>query len=82
MEENKIKSIIKDNLEKELNEEYTRFKEEKLKDLDWEFEKKRNEIITSLVNAVSIEISRNMYELEPIINIQVRVEKRIINKGA
>lgn len=68
--------VIKKEIEKQVNEEYTDYKNKKLKDLDYELERKRNEIVKDILNSITILNENNPYEL----NIMIKVENRIIQK--
>lgn len=71
-----FKEIIKKEIEKQINEEYTEYKEQKLQDLNIELERKRNEIVKDILNSITILISK-----EPCgINVMIKVENRIIQK--
>lgn len=69
-----IKNVIKKELEKQINEEYTDYKNKKLQDLDYELERKRNEIVQDILNSIII-----LNEDTPNgLNIMIKVENRII----
>lgn len=71
-----FKEIIKKEIEKQINEEYTEYKEQKLQDLNIELERKRNEIVKDILNSITILTSK-----EPCgINVMIKVENRIIQK--
>lgn len=74
--ENRIKAVLYEEIEKELNEEYTDYKRKKLEELDFELERKRNEIVTNILNSIQILTSN-----EPIgVNVMIKVKNRIIMK--
>lgn len=76
MENTLIKSL-KNTIEQEINKEYTDYKNKKLQDLDYELEKKRNEIVKDILNSINILASN-----EPTgINVMIKVENRVIMKG-
>lgn len=69
-----IKNVIKKEIEKQINEEYTDYKNKKLQDLDYELERKRNEIVQDILNSITI-----LNENTPNgLNIMIKVENRII----
>lgn len=68
--------IIKKEVEKQINEEYSDYKNKKLQDLDYELEKKRNGIVQDILNSITI-----LNEDSPFgINIMIKVENRVILK--
>ncbi|MCI8700042.1 MAG: hypothetical protein HFJ47_01710 [Clostridia bacterium] len=71
-----IKNVIKKELEKQINEEYTDYKNKKLQDLDYELERKRNEIVQDILNSITILNEETPFGL----NIMIKVENRIIQK--
>lgn len=74
-----FEEIIKKELMKALDKEFTEYKNEKLKDLNIEIEKQRNKLIQSVLDSVSITMERESGNYHPTINIQI--EKRIVMKG-
>ncbi len=77
MEEIKIwQEAIKKEIEKQINEEYTDYKNKKLEDLDIELERKRNVIVQDILNSITIMNENTPYGL----NIMIKVENRIIHK--
>lgn len=68
--------VIKKEIENQVNEEYTDYKNKKLKDLDYELERKRNEIVKDILNSITILNENTPYGL----NIMIKVENRIIQK--
>lgn len=68
---------IKDNLEKQLNEEYTKRKEEMLARFNDELEKKRNNLVGDMLNAIDIELGRTPMGMVCNISFQkiIKVEK-------
>ena len=68
--------IIKKEIEKQINEEYTDYKNKKLQDLNYELEKKRNGIVQDILNSITI-----LNEDSPFgTNIMIKVENRVILK--
>lgn len=68
--------IIKKEVEKQINEEYSDYKNKKLQDLDYELEKKRNGIVQDILNSITI-----LNEDSPFgTNIMIKVENRVILK--
>lgn len=68
--------IIKKEIEKQINEEYTDYKNKKLQDLNYELEKKRNSIVQDILNSITI-----LNEDSPFgTNIMIKVENRVILK--
>lgn len=77
---NAIINNIKETIRKDLEIEYTEYKNKCLEDLDFKFEVKRNSVIKSALDGIDISIMENQpYSLEPI--IQIKIEKKIILKG-
>lgn len=77
---NVIINNIKETIRKDLEIEYTEYKNKCLEDLDFKFEAKRNSVIKSALDGIDISIMENQpYSLEPI--IQIKIEKKIILKG-
>ena len=77
---NAIINNIKETIRKDLEIEYTEYKNKCLEDLDFKFEAKRNSVIKSALDGIDISIMENQpYSLEPI--IQIKIEKKIILKG-
>lgn len=77
---NAIINNIKETIRKDLELEYTEYKNRCLEDLDFKFEAKRNSVIKSALDGIDISIMENQpYSLEPI--IQIKIEKKIILKG-
>lgn len=72
----KWENVIKKEIEKQINEEYTDYKNKKIQDLDYELERKRNEIVKDALNSITI-----LSENTPCgLNIMIKVENRIIQK--
>ncbi len=71
-----IKNVLKKEIEKQINEEYTNYKNKKIQDLDYELEKKRNAIVQDILNSVSIMNENTLIG----INMMIKVENRIILK--
>lgn len=74
MEIEKFQEIIKNELEKQINDEYTDYKNKKLLDLNTELEMKRNSIVKDILNSITILNENTPYG----INIMIKVENRII----
>lgn len=72
-----IIEVIKKQMEEEINKEYTDYKNKKLQDLDYELERKRNEIVKDILNSVSIYHEQTPGGLQ----IMIKVENRIIQGG-
>ena len=68
--------IIKKEIEKQINEEYTDYKNKKLQDLNYELEKKRNSIVQDILNSITILNENTPYGL----NVMIKVENRVILK--
>lgn len=68
--------IIKKEIEKQINEEYTDYKNKKLQDLNYELEKKRNSIVQDILNSITILSENTPYGL----NVMIKVENRVILK--
>lgn len=68
--------VLKAEIEKQLNQKYEEWKEEKLKDLDIELELKRNKIISELLNSITIIQETEMYSNNPVINI--RIDRKVV----
>lgn len=70
------KEVMRKEIEKQVNEEYTDYKNKKLQDLDYELERKRNGIVQDILNSITI-----LNEDTPCgLNIMIKVENRIIQK--
>lgn len=68
--------ILKKQIEEQINDEYTEYKNKKLADLNMELEQKRNEIVKDILNSITI-----LNENTPMgMQIQIKVENRIILK--
>lgn len=68
--------VIKKEIKNQVNEEYTDYKNKKIKDLDYELERKRNEIVKDILNSITVLNKNTPYGL----NIMIKVENRIIQK--
>lgn len=77
MEIQAFEKSIKSEIEKQINEEYTNYKEKKLQDLDIELEKKRNNIVQDILNSITILSNREPFDM----NIMIKVENRIIQNN-
>lgn len=70
---NNIITSIKHQIENDMNEAYTEYKNACLEQLDREMEVKRNNIIGNAINGVSIAMAnRDMFLNEPIIRIEIK----------
>lgn len=77
--EQSLADCIKKHIEEKVNKEYTAYKEKCLDELDYKIECKRNQVISSILDRIAIEVqNRQEFSLEPAINI--RVETRPIIK--
>lgn len=77
MDTEMYKEIIKQQIEKQINDEYTDYKNKKIKELNTELEMKRNGIVKDILNSITI-----LNENTPFgVNIMIKVENRIIHKG-
>lgn len=70
------KEVMRKEIEKQVNEEYTDYKNKKLQDLDYELERKRNGIVQDILNSITILNEDTLCGL----NIMIKVENRIIQK--
>ena len=74
--DNRWIEIIKKEVENQINQEYTEYKDKKIQDLDTELERKRNSIVKDILNSITI-----LSQQEPCgVNIMIKVENRIIQK--
>ena len=71
-----IKTTLRKEIEKQINEEYTDYKMKKLEDLDYELERKRNEIVKDILNSIQILNENTPWG----VNYMIKVENRIIVK--
>lgn len=69
-------NTLKKEIERQINKEYTDYKNKKIQDLDYELERKRNEIVKDILNSVTMLSENTPYGL----NIIIKVENRIIQK--
>lgn len=77
--EQTLTETIKRTIEENVNKEYTEYKNKCLEELDYKIECKRNEIISSILDNIAINIQeRQDFDINPAINI--RVETRPIIK--
>lgn len=77
---NAIINSIKETIRKDLDAEYTEYKNKCLEDLDYKLEAKRNDVVRSALNGIDISIMEQQpYSFEPV--IQIKIEKKIILKG-
>lgn len=74
METEKFMAMLKKQLESQINEEYTEYKNKKLQDLNIDLEMKRNEIVKDILNSVNILGQETPMGLQ----IMIKVENRII----
>lgn len=71
---------LKSEVRKKIDDEYTEYKIQCLKDLDYKLELKRNDVIREILNGVDFSVAENTpYSLEP--TILIKVEKKVIIKG-
>ena len=75
MENVQLIQIIYKQIQKDLDNKYTEYKNKCLQDLNLELESKRNEIIKSALDGIDIEMQENPYQLSPILHIVV--EKKL-----
>lgn len=76
---NSIIKNIKDTIQQRVDSEYTEYKNKCLKELDYELELKRNEVVKSILDGIDVNImSQQPYSLEPLINI--RIENKLYIK--
>lgn len=54
MEESKLIFVMRQEIRKELDEEYTEYKKKKLEELDIELENKRNEVVKKILDGIVI----------------------------
>lgn len=76
---NDILEAIKGQIEKQVNEDYTKYKEQCLKDLDISLESKRNKVVKDVLDVIDVVVSNSEMSLEPVINI--KIIKKILMKG-
>lgn len=77
---NAIINSIKETIRKDLDAEYTEYKNKCLEDLNYKLEAKRNDVVRSALNGIDISIMEQQpYSFEPV--IQIKIEKKIILKG-
>ena len=77
---NAIINSIKETITKDLDAEYTEYKNKCLEDLDYKLEAKRNDVVRSALNGIDISIMEQQpYSFEPV--IQIKIEKKVILKG-
>lgn len=78
--EQRLEDVIKKQIKEDIDKTFTEYKNEKLKELDYEIEKRRNEIVGNVVNGIKIYIEeRQQLSLEPAINI--RIVNNVIRKA-
>lgn len=76
---NNLVNVIKAEIQKQADAEYTEYKMQCLKDLDYKLEAKRNECVKKVLDGVDVLLSAdNPMSLEPTIVIKV-VKKVILN---
>ena len=81
MRDQDITEIIKQYIREKLHKAYTEYKEDYLNKLNEEMESKRNTIIGDALNGISIAITdNNPYNLEPCINVVMKINKNIYLK--
>lgn len=75
MEEQGLLDSIKSQIEKQVNEEFTKYKEQCLQELEYKIEAKRNQIIGNMLDGISIYIqNREEYTNIPAINIRIETK--------
>lgn len=81
---NKINEILKcitTTIERQVNEEYTQYKNKCLEDLDITLEMKRNSVVKNILDGLDISINSNEpYDLNP--TILIKIEKKIYLKDS
>ena len=70
------KEVIRKEVEKQINADYTDYKNKKLDELNIELERKRNNVVQDILNSITIMNENTPYGL----NIMIKVENRIIQK--
>lgn len=82
MDTNFVNSMIdniKKTIENNVNEEYTKYKQKCLEDLDYTLEMKRNSVVKNVLDGIDVVISSNEpFSFEP--TILIKVEKKIVIK--
>ena len=74
---NNLIGAIKAEIQKQVEEDYTEYKIQCLKDLDYKLEAKRNECVRKVLDGIDVLISAdNPMSLEP--TILIKVEKKVI----
>lgn len=74
---NNLIDVIKKEIQKQVDEEYTEYKIQCLKDLDYKLESKRNDCVKRILDGIDILLSAdNPMSLEP--TILIKVEKKVI----
>ena len=70
---NNLINVIKEEIKSQIEEEFDEYKQNCLKNLEYEIEKKRNSVVSSILNGISLQFSNtDMYRNEPVINIQIK----------
>lgn len=76
---NNLVNVIKQHIQQDIDEEYTNYKMQCLKDLDNKLELKRNSVVKDILNGIDVAIQTNApYSLEPVIT--VKIEKKVYIK--
>ena len=75
---NDIVKHIKTSIKNRIDAEYTDYKLQCLKDLDYKLELNRNKVIDEVLNGIDVCVANNgPISLEPIINIRVSVNQTL-----
>lgn len=72
MEESKLIFVMRQEIRKELDEEYTEYKKKKLEELDIELENKRNEVVKKILDGIEILRRETHYDGEIHYTINVK----------
>lgn len=76
---NNLIDVIKAEIRKQIDSEYTEYKNKCLQDLDMQLEAKRNDCVKGILNGIDVLLSNdNPMSLEP--TILIKVEKKVILK--
>ena len=68
--------ILRQELHKQINDEYTEYKIQKLKEFDWELESLRNEKVKNILDSINIATSQDHMGT----NIMIKIENKVILK--
>lgn len=76
---NSMINSIKETLAKNVNEEYTKYKQKCLEDLDYTLEMKRNSVVKNVLDGIDVVMGSNEpFSFEP--TILIKVEKKVVIK--